>query len=708
MTETMNDNPETSGLGVEDSSVEELQLHPENLVGATVGGRYEIVRCIGVGGMGVVYLAKQTGLGREVVVKVMKANQGADSEAKVRFEREAQGLSKLDHQNIISVYDFGRDGDLYYIAMEYVDGETLSRFMRRRDTMNFATFGPIAVQIVGAIAEAHRNGMIHRDIKPGNIMLCTKQGHPNFVKVLDFGLSKLVNNRNDVTKKTDLVGSASFMAPEQILGDSPVDERVDVYALGVLFFYMLTGKKPFEGDDDVSILYHQVHTQAPSLRDTLPARHDVPEEVIQLIDRCLRKNPVDRPRDAGELILLMRNGVENSSIFNTPWGSPGDFTPFPRPKSASVEMPRPEAAAPSSNKGMIIGLAVVALVGVGAAVFFAMSGGEEAASNAGASVAAVANTAEQAPGAEKKEKDNSGIARGLRVAGLAALEAGDYEEATKNFTRALSMGGAGDDVPELLEIARSLMDKSGTKAAPAAAEQAAPTEVAAANVETKKPEPTKNSAPARRVEPKRNNSPAPSREKEEAAKEEATPMGMMLVASTPNGIVFKLDDSDGGVTPMKVTVPVGTHKISYYKDGNLITTRTVDVKEGKLSIADADIAALIAPKVAEQPKEEPKLAEVKLEEKKEPVEAAATTVASTTTTTKTPKPAESGAVGEIMIQSPNVYGEIFVNGKAVGFPPMVAKGIPVGPAKIEIKVDGNVRRTKMVKVTESKRMTVRM
>ncbi len=696
MTEKKKNTSKIGELGAEDSEVD-LQLNPDSLLGTTVAGRYEIMRCIGVGGMGVVFLAHQVGLGREVVVKVMKASQSGDQEARARFEREAQGLSKLDHQNIVHVYDFGRDRDMYYIAMEFVDGETLSRFMRRSDSMDFATFGPIAIQIVGALAEAHRNGIIHRDIKPGNIMLCNRQGFPSFVKVLDFGLSKLINNRNDVTKKNDLIGSASFMAPEQILGNAPVDERVDVYALGVLFFFMLSGKRPFEGDDDISILYHQVHTPAPQLNELLPARHDVPHEVSLLIARCLRKSPEDRPRDAGELILLLRNGVENSSLLRTPWGSPGEFTPFPRPKADAIYMNQPHAPPEKSDKkGMILGLALLAILALSGAIYFGLSARDPEPAIP-VDVSKVDEVADDK--AVAKEGDKSGIARGLRVAGLSALESGDYEDAVKNFARALQMGGAGDDVPELLEIARSLMDKSGEKSPPTVATTQEVKAVAPTTAPSRAPAPARSRTRTRS---------APSSKPTAEEKEEA-PMGMMLIASSPNGIVFKLDDSDGGVTPAKLSASVGTHKITYFKDGEVVTTRTLEVREGSLAIADVDIAALMAPKVVEAVDEAPTKPADTVVERSATVEPPRAVVATPTPTLIIPKNTpKASEIGELLVQSPNVYGEIYVNGKSVGFPPMVVKGVLIGPAKIEIKVDGNVRRTKVVRVSANKRTTIRL
>ena len=294
-----------------------VDFDPEDLIGQTLAGRYEIEKRIGKGGMGVVYLASQSALNRKVVVKVLARALSEDAEAITRFEREALGLSQLTHPNIVTIYDFGREKDLAYIVMEYVDGITLSQHVRRHNTLDFEGFAHIATQIMDALGEAHSRGIIHRDIKPSNIMLCERHGHANFVKVLDFGLAKLVHDSVEVTKKQNLVGSVAFLAPEQILG-LEFDQRVDVYALGVLFYYMLSGQKPFRGEDDLSILYQHIHKDPTPLLDALPPGHGVPEEIIRTIHQCLSKDPRQRPNHARELLSLFQLDMSRS-VFKVPW-----------------------------------------------------------------------------------------------------------------------------------------------------------------------------------------------------------------------------------------------------------------------------------------------------------------------------------------------------------------------------------------------------
>ncbi len=323
---------------------------PDDLVGDTLASRYTIEERIGRGGMGVVYLATQHTLNRKVVVKVLAKSLNENEEAMTRFEREALGLSQLQHPNIVTIYDFGRDQKLAFIVMEYVEGDTLSKLMRARHAMPFDEFAPIATQILDALSEAHDRGIIHRDIKPGNIMLCERHGHDNFVKVLDFGLAKLIHDAVEVTKKQNLVGSVAFLAPEQILG-LDFDQRVDVYALGVLFYYMLSGSKPFKGEDDMAVLYQHIHKDPSPLGEVLPADHAVPPQVIDLIHRCLSKDPRDRPKDAREFLAQLQSDASRS-IFHVPWGT-GEYAALALQSGSGPHAMAPQTPAHPSALGQV-------------------------------------------------------------------------------------------------------------------------------------------------------------------------------------------------------------------------------------------------------------------------------------------------------------------------------------------------------------------
>lgn len=283
------------------------QAEPESLIGQEIAGRYKIESIIGRGGMGVVYLASQVTVQRKVVIKVLPRNLKEDDRARRRFEREARGLSSIQHPNIVTLHDFGYERELPYIVMEYVEGQTLGESMRVKRRLGLGEFLPLAGQILSAIGEAHRQGLVHRDIKPDNIMLCERNGRANFVKILDFGLARVINDDEEITQQ-NLIGTALYLSPEQITGKT-IDQRSDVYALGILFYLLLCGRKPFRSTDDVNLLFQHVNNDPEPLALQLPSGHDIPEALINLIHRCLSKNPRDRPFDARTVLQMLKGKV---------------------------------------------------------------------------------------------------------------------------------------------------------------------------------------------------------------------------------------------------------------------------------------------------------------------------------------------------------------------------------------------------------------
>lgn len=304
------------------------QPQADPLLGTIFARRYLIERRLGRGGMGVVYQALQTDLNRPVVLKVLAPDWIGDAEAMARFEREARGLSSLQHPNIVTIHDFGKLDGRAFIVMEYIAGEALDRFVRRRVRLSLADFVPIAAQVLKGLGEAHSRGIIHRDIKPANIMLCERQGRANYVKILDFGLAKLVSGSSDITKQ-NVLGTPTCLSPEQILGEK-IDQRVDVYAVGILFYFMLTGVMPFQADNDASVLYQHVHVKPQPISELLPPDHGVPEGVLDLIHRCLEKSRDKRPRDANEVVEGLIDQVP-FSMFRLPRAQPRT-EPLPEPE----------------------------------------------------------------------------------------------------------------------------------------------------------------------------------------------------------------------------------------------------------------------------------------------------------------------------------------------------------------------------------------
>ncbi|MCA9688601.1 MAG: serine/threonine protein kinase [Myxococcales bacterium] len=269
------------------------------LVGKTIAGRYTVTRLLARGGVGLVYLARDERRSLDVVLKVLAPDWATDSEALARFEREVERLQGLRHPNIVRLLDSGHEDGRGYMVLEYIDGVTLDEYVRARRHLDVEDFVPIAAQILKGLGFAHGRGLVHRDMKPGNVMLCERKGRGNFVKILDFGLARLVDGERPVTAQ-HLVGTAGFLSPEQIRG-APLDHRADLYAVGVLFYYMLSGVMPFTGEHNAALLYKHVHETPASLAEALPATHGVPDALIELVMTCLAKDPDARPSSADAL-----------------------------------------------------------------------------------------------------------------------------------------------------------------------------------------------------------------------------------------------------------------------------------------------------------------------------------------------------------------------------------------------------------------------
>lgn len=285
-------------------SVPPLRLNVDPQPGATIGGRYTIVKLLARGGVGVVYLARPNGSDDEVVIKVLASTMVGDAEATARFDREADRLAGVQHPNIVRMIDHGHEQGSPFLVMEYLRGELLADLMDRECPMTLEIFVPIAAQIIKALNFAHKRGLMHRDIKPTNIMLCQRKGRANFVKILDFGLAKLTEDEKNITSE-QIIGTANFLSPEQIKGE-PTDVRVDVYAVGVLFYAMLSGRLPFDADNNAALLYKHVNEEPPPLEEALPEGHDIPDDLIDLVHQCLAKDPAERPADAGAMVEVLR------------------------------------------------------------------------------------------------------------------------------------------------------------------------------------------------------------------------------------------------------------------------------------------------------------------------------------------------------------------------------------------------------------------
>jgi len=252
--------------------------------------RYEILRKLGEGGMGVVYLAKDTKLGREVALKVLPSKFSNNDEFRTRFVREARAVAGLSHKNIVSVYDIGELRGESFISMEFIEGKSLRDILRSRGKLSAEETCNFAKQIAEGLGAAHRKGIVHRDIKPENIMVTADTGE---VKIMDFGLAR-IDQASNLTQEGSVMGTWRYMAPEQVEG-LRAKPATDIYATGVIIFEMTTGAPIFtEGD----LAFHHVNTLPPRLVDVAP---DVPAALDVVVARCLHKSPDDRYADGMEL-----------------------------------------------------------------------------------------------------------------------------------------------------------------------------------------------------------------------------------------------------------------------------------------------------------------------------------------------------------------------------------------------------------------------
>lgn len=273
-------------------------------------GRYQLISQIGEGGISKVYLARHENMRRPTAVKVLKAYQASD-EMMARFEREVQLCSQLSHPNTIEIYDYGRTrSGLMYYAMEYVEGITLAELIQRHGPQPASRVIHILLQVCGALKEAHDHGLVHRDIKPQNIMLSMRGGAFDVVKVLDFGLVKEIDRETtrDLTQYSKVLGTPLYMAPERLRDPSDADARADIYALAATAFHLLTGANIFEAGSDHELTYQVLNVPPPRVSAVAPA---VPVELDDLLFRCLAKDRNDRPASidavAESLELMARN-----------------------------------------------------------------------------------------------------------------------------------------------------------------------------------------------------------------------------------------------------------------------------------------------------------------------------------------------------------------------------------------------------------------
>lgn len=295
---------------------------PDALVGSVINGRYRVGPLVAAGGMGRVYRAEQLPLERTVALKVLHAATTSnvdEASFKKRFFREASILSKLQHPNIVTVFDYGAidgPGDRYFMAMEFLEGQTLLRRIHEqgslapRDTIRYAK------QIALGLREAHAAGIVHRDLKPANVMLVAsrkalRESESELVKVLDFGIVKVVGEEDDpleeLTQEGSFIGSPKYMAPEQIRRGATVDPRTDVYSLGIILYQCLCGEVPFDAANSIETMMLHLNKAAVPIRERAP-RANAPEWLEELVMACLAKDPNERPQTMDAVVQILTSG----------------------------------------------------------------------------------------------------------------------------------------------------------------------------------------------------------------------------------------------------------------------------------------------------------------------------------------------------------------------------------------------------------------
>jgi serine/threonine-protein kinase len=370
------------------------------LLGRVLNERFKILEALGSGGMGRVYKAVQSPLDRLVALKVLNPQYGQDKDPgfQRRFFLEAAVTAKLRHPNTVTVIDYGKTDDgIYYIAMEYLEGQTLSQLLTQNGPMPWPRVLSVAQQIARSLREAHKVGLIHRDLKPANVMILNQETDHDVVKVLDFGLVKsfLPDTGQfpadvSLTQAGVILGSPQYMAPEQARNIS--DPRSDVYSLGVVLYQMLLGRPPFHAEQGIDIIVKHMNEPPPAFSAVWP-NHTIPPEVEALVMKCLAKRPAERFDSMDAVIESMRRAMTSAGISGVHSGPHSFIQSGSGPLTGPIAPP-PQATSPSGASTMSLDISVVeedqpevrkrrnslpmalfggaVLVGVGVALVFAL------------------------------------------------------------------------------------------------------------------------------------------------------------------------------------------------------------------------------------------------------------------------------------------------------------------------------------------------
>ncbi len=317
-------------------------------VGGTVGGKYELVRLIGEGGMGSVYEARHMEIHQRVAVKILHSEFARDEEIRKRFTREALASGEIGHENIVEMHDIGTEqGGRVYLVMELLKGESLAERLKRVGSLSAEQSADILLQVLSALDASHGKGIVHRDMKPENVFLCRLGGMDSFVKVLDFGIAKVRDAGGEtLTRSGAVLGTGQYMSPEQIMGDRTADHRIDVYACGVMLYRMLTGHLPFEAPSMQGVIYKTINEPPAPLASHVK---DLPTGIDDVVMKALAKDRAGRYQSAADMARALTPFGSGRIEFGRRSLQPAESTPSLRPAGPAEPAKAAHAAPPRSG-----------------------------------------------------------------------------------------------------------------------------------------------------------------------------------------------------------------------------------------------------------------------------------------------------------------------------------------------------------------------
>lgn len=314
--------------------------------GAVIGGRYELLEQVGAGSMSHVYRGRDRVLDRIVAIKLLREEYSSDPNFVTRFSREAHAVASLSAINLVNIYDYGQSGDTYFIVMQYIDGPNLKQILTRRGPLPPEQAVNITIQVLQALKVAHAHGIIHRDVKPPNILI---EPEDNLVKLTDFGVAHAADN-SGLTSAGLAIGTAYYMAPEQVRGGT-VSPATDLYAVGVVLYEILSGQLPFQGNNLTSVMYQQLNSSPPAFA-TVGAEVPLPLETV--VQRALEKDPEYRYQNAGEMQAALREALTVSTNLQQSYARP----------NRQVVPSAPASVRRSSRRLWLVPLALLLIVGL--------------------------------------------------------------------------------------------------------------------------------------------------------------------------------------------------------------------------------------------------------------------------------------------------------------------------------------------------------